>query len=547
LLAGAELNLSSPAVATLSDSVQAGVGDISDGVNALLGPEGAIQGALDGVAIDPIEVGIDLPLLDTLLTVDLGAPELNASVDLSQVTEGLLDEPLVSDNGLVTIDLDSGIVNVDLAMLHQGDLNGLPANTELLSAQEIAQIVQTVNELLYEVLDLVTDAVTETLETTELTITLDPTLTAGAGLVGGDLDVSLAGTLAQFTGQSAEAPDVDVSGSITIIGIPVPVGDIVGAVVEPVLAELVPQIGSALSPLLDDASGVVADAIEPLIDALTDTLDPVFTDVLNEIASVTVNKQEDGADVEDWHSVSALNLVVLPLLNDAVELDLAHSAVRALQEDVVEIGDDFTVYCSRFTPDSTAEVTFTDSEGNEVGTQQVDTDENGEFTTNFTIPEGTEFGDLEVTADDGDNQATGTTAVIESDDGTDEDGSDEDGTDEDGSDDDGTDEEGTEEDGTDDEGTEEEGTEEDGTDDDDSADEDGADEVAADDAGTYEDEADEDGTDEDGTDEDGTDEDGTDDDGTDDDGADQDGTEQDGSDDDGSDDDGSDEDGTDED
>src|SRR5699024_4182550 len=178
LLAGAELNLSSPAVATVNDSVQAGVGDISDGVNALLGPERAVQGALDGVAIAPIQVGIDLPLLDTLLTVDLGSPELNASVDLSQVTEGLLDEPLVSDNGLVTIDLDSGIVNVDLAMLHQGDLNGLPANTELLSAQEIAQIVQTVNELLYEVLDLVTDAVTETLETTELTITLDPTLTA---------------------------------------------------------------------------------------------------------------------------------------------------------------------------------------------------------------------------------------------------------------------------------------------------------------------------------------------------------------------------------
>src|SRR5699024_4668962 len=121
----------------------------------------------------------------------------------------------------------------------------------------------------------------------------------------------------------------------------------------------------------------------------------------------------------------------------------------------------------------------TDSEGNEVGTQQVDTDENGEFTTNFTIPEGTEFGDLEVTADDGDNQATGTTAVIESDDGTDEDGADEDGTDEDGADDDGTDQDGTDQDGTDEDGTDEDGSDDDGTD--------------------------QDGTDQDGTDEDGSD------------------------------------------
>src|SRR5690625_3876 len=152
LLAGAELVVSSPLVEGVAASVQDSVGDISDGVNALVGPEGSIQEALNILSIPEISVL-------GLLTVDIGSPQLSASVDLSTITDDLLTEPLVSDNGLVTIDLSSGEIRVDLAMLHQGNLNDLLPNTELLAAGEVELIVDTATELLGEVLDLVTGAV----------------------------------------------------------------------------------------------------------------------------------------------------------------------------------------------------------------------------------------------------------------------------------------------------------------------------------------------------------------------------------------------------
>src|SRR5699024_9507636 len=210
LLAGADLNVSSPLVAGLSDGLDEAVGEVSDGVNDLLGPDGDIQGTLDDLSIDPITV-------PGLLTVDVGGPELNVEVNLGEVTDGLLNKPLVSDNGLVTIDFNSGLINVDLAQLHGGDLNGLEPNTELLTSDEITQITDTVAELLGEVTGLVTDAVHEALLSTEFTLTIDPELEGIGGAVSGDIDIALNGTLAQFLGQDGEeAPEVDVSGSVTV-------------------------------------------------------------------------------------------------------------------------------------------------------------------------------------------------------------------------------------------------------------------------------------------------------------------------------------------
>src|SRR5690625_4331729 len=83
LLAGAELVVSSPLVAGLSDALQTAVGDVSDEVNALLGDEGAIQQVLNGLSMDPI--AISLPVVGEVLSVDLGSPQLNTTVDLSTV------------------------------------------------------------------------------------------------------------------------------------------------------------------------------------------------------------------------------------------------------------------------------------------------------------------------------------------------------------------------------------------------------------------------------------------------------------------------------
>src|SRR5690625_2902614 len=507
LLAGAELVVSSPLVGGLAGQIQGAVEDISDGVNALLGPEGAIQGALDVLSIAPIM--ISLPVVGDVLSVDIGSPQLSTTVNLGNITEGLLTQPLVSENGLVSINLSTGEIQVDLAMLHQGNLNNFLPNTELLSAGEVTQIVETAKLLLGEAVDLVTEAVQDALNDTELTLTIDPELQAIGGTLSGDFEITLSGTLAEFTGQTASEPSVSVTGEVTIElpvvpDVTIPAGELLGLVTEPILTQLVPGIGSALNPLLDDASGVVADVVDPLISGVTGVLDPVMTDLLNEIISITVNKQDDGTDATDWHSVSALNLALLPLLDNVVELDLAHSAVRALDEDdasdasievapgSVEVGDTITVDGSGFAPDSAVTITFTDAEGTVVGSEEVTTDGDGNFSgAEFVVPEDTAIGELAVVASDGESEAESSTTVVD-DDGSDEDGSDQDGGDQDGSDEDGSDQDGGDQDGSDEDGSDQDGGDQDGSDED----------------GSDQDGGDQDGSDEDGSDQDGGDQDG---------------------------------------
>src|SRR5690625_2325943 len=220
VVAGAELTIDSPAVGDVIGLVDGAVDEVDTAVNGLLGPEGLIQGLLDDVSIDPIDVGIDVLGLDLdLLTVDLGSPTLQASVDLDAVTAGLLEEPLVSDTGLVTIDLSEGLITVDLAELHGGDLNDLNPNTSLLTSGEITQITGEVATLLGEVTGLVTGAVNEALLGTEVTIALDPAVSAAGGGVSADIDITLDGSLAEFTGQVEDTPDVATDGSLTVLEI----------------------------------------------------------------------------------------------------------------------------------------------------------------------------------------------------------------------------------------------------------------------------------------------------------------------------------------
>ncbi|WP_201308854.1 choice-of-anchor G family protein, partial [Puerhibacterium puerhi] len=323
VVAGADLKVSSPLVGTLADTLGATTDEVESTVGGLLGPNGAVQqtlGTLDVVSVDVLG----------LVALDLGSPRLTATVDLSAVSDELLATPLVSENGLVSIDLASGDITVDLAMLHGGDLNGLAPNTELLTASEITRITDTIAELLGELVDRTTAAVDTALRNTTVDVSLTPTvrLLGGIGLVSSDVAVSLHGTLGDFLGQTGTEPEVDVSGSIRLLGLSIPTDDIVGAVTEPLLTELVPAIGGALSPVLSAGGTVVDDVLGGAVRSVLTTLDPVLEGVLSQILSLTVNSQPnpDPAPGETF-SVTALRVTVLPAI-DAVDVPLATSSVR---------------------------------------------------------------------------------------------------------------------------------------------------------------------------------------------------------------------------
>src|SRR5690625_252366 len=563
LLAGAELLVSSPMLGDLNTVLAETYGTtatvIEGTVNGLVGPEGAITEALDL---------IDLPKVNVLELARVEAQTPTATVDLAlPPIDEVLTSEISSPDNLVTINLDSGLISVDVAKLVKGpageDLNGLTRDTEVLDADTIDQIVEGVGFALAELLDSVNEAVLETLHETELEISaaLDVSLLAGIGST--TVGVTINGSLAGFAGlEGADAPTYETVTDITIGIITVPAGEIVNLVVEPLLASVTQALQPVTSNLLTAQSQVMVDALQTLVSPVLEILDPILDDVLTQLVSITINKQEDGADETDWHSVSALNLRLLPLLDSVVELDLAHSAVRALAEEEaveasidvqpgsVEVGDTITVDGTGFAPDSPVTVSFTDADGIEVGTVTANTDENGDFTADFVVPEDTALGDLTVFATDGENEATGFTTVVDDggtdQDGTDQDGSDQDGSDQDGSDQDGSDQDGSDQDGSDQDGSDQDGSDQDGSDQD-GCDQDGSDQDGSDQDGSDQDGADQDGSDQDGSDQDGSDQDGSDQDGSDQDGSDQDGSDQDGSDQDGSDQDGSDQDGSDQD
>src|SRR5690606_12875321 len=116
------------------------VADLDGALDTTLGPTGPLQQLLDGLSTTPLDLG--------LVSVDLGGPQLHASVELDALLDGLLAGPLTSEDGLVSVDLTSGSVGVDLrSLVAGGDLNDLPPDTQLLTADNIGRIARAVTDL----------------------------------------------------------------------------------------------------------------------------------------------------------------------------------------------------------------------------------------------------------------------------------------------------------------------------------------------------------------------------------------------------------------
>ena len=320
VLAGAELQLSSPLVGELVGGLHGAVSTLGDRLNGLLGPEGPLQRALDLLAV----VSVDL----AVVVVDLGRPELHASVGLGALVDELLATPLVDDDGLVTIDLTSGLVSVDLRRLVDGgDLNDLPPNTELLTAKNRDRIVASVTGLLESIVDRVLTAVEATLLETSLHLRLGATLTVAVPVV--DLDIVADITVGDLL--AGEPLDLDVHGDL--LG-SIPVGQLLDGLLTPVTRLVVPALTGALGTLLDTTlPRLVGELVEPVVTPVTGTLLPVLDPLLSELLRVTVNSQElTGPPGEETFTARALAVELLPLLGAAsATVNLASSTVQVWQ------------------------------------------------------------------------------------------------------------------------------------------------------------------------------------------------------------------------
>lgn len=331
-VANAELYLHSPLVEEVGGLVKpGGLGeDLDNVVNGLLGEDGLVGGQI---------VGLVSGLLSTLR---LGNIELNATTNLEATLDELLGQPLTSEDELVTIDLQSGEVKVNLEKLHGDNLSNLEPNTPLVNAEQLTRITSTVDGLL----DSLSQRITDTLNNGVLDTRLVIEISLLGGLVG---KTRIDGTLSQILAGTA----------------PVTGGGLLGVLLNPLVNGLVNGLGPILGNVDEDGNlqvtilnDIIGNLLTPVNALLGDGsvlgLSGLIDEVLGEVAQVTINSQPneliaaqgsvDGrpnarrgtlTDPSEDFSVVPVRAQVLRLGTDGgvVDLPLARSTVKATDID----------------------------------------------------------------------------------------------------------------------------------------------------------------------------------------------------------------------
>ena len=397
LLAGADLTVSSPLVGGVTGELDSALGDVGALVNGAVGTEGVIGQVLSQLELIDLDLGLARVGIDS---AQVGINGLDTA--LEDLSETLLVEPLEDENGLVSIDLGTGVINVDLEQIYADshgveDLNGLDPNTQLLDSTTISGITTAVAEALGTLTTKVTDGVTDVLNNTEVVIDLAAELRV---VLSSDVDITINTTLGYLAGTDTDTePVIEADGNL--LGLPL--GPLLNAITDILVPAVVAVLQPVVSGLLTTAGEGLSSALTGIIDPLLGSLDPVF-EALNEVAEVTINEQDEpGKLAADSFTVNALSLEVLPNVGSGVaNVDLGSSTVRALNEalapgivaapDSVQAGSDTTVTGTDFGPNETVQVTLVDPDTGETiaGPVEVQTDEVGGFETPLTVPEGTD-------------------------------------------------------------------------------------------------------------------------------------------------------------
>jgi hypothetical protein len=212
---------------------------------------------------------------------------------LTNAVTTLLTTPISS--GGVTIDLTTGTVTVDLAVLN--DLNNLPPNTNVLSAAQITAITDNITSLIAGLVTSVGNALQTTINGTAVI--------ASASLLGLPL-LSISTTLGNLL--TGNVSGITLLGGLTIPG---GVAALVGLLVAPILSTTnLGNVVALLSPLvINPVANLVIPAIAP---------------VLNAVISLTANVQSTAGGV---FTETALRVAILPLTPTPLIANLATATV----------------------------------------------------------------------------------------------------------------------------------------------------------------------------------------------------------------------------
>jgi len=351
-VAGVDLDLTSPTVGTLVTDTSAAVTGLDATVENLAGNAGVLSSLTTGLT------GQVSALLNTL-GLGLGSitiSNLDVGIDLDDVN-GLLDDTISDDAGIVSIDLVTGQISVDLdgllgAAYGTTGINGLPANTQLLINDEILNaLTAATTEALVNWVDDLEGAIRAALESMTVSAEVVVNVLQGSGPPVASItltipEVSLAGLTA---GTPLVTTSISLAGGAACGFLTAILCGLLDTLTGGLAANVSASLGAALnSALFTPVTGVLATTRTALL-ALTApvvTLVSNATDVLfgeDSLLSLTANAQNspnpananpqpawtvEGPDAATkstgQYDVAALRLTAVAT---AVQLDLARSSV----------------------------------------------------------------------------------------------------------------------------------------------------------------------------------------------------------------------------
>ncbi|WP_152631218.1 choice-of-anchor G family protein [Agreia bicolorata] len=351
-VAGVDLDLTSPTVGTLVTGTTGVINGLDGSVEALAGNAGVLSSLTTGIS----------GLVNTVLTtagLGLGSVTINnlaVNIDLTQVN-GLLDDTISDNAGIVSIDLLTGQISIDLdgllgAAYGTSGINGLPANTQLLINDDIINaLTAATTEALVNWVDDLESEIRDALESLTLSAQVVVNVLQGAGPPAASVTLSIPEVSLQglIDGDPVVTTSVSLAGgaSCTVLTLVLCTAlNTVGTLLAPTISA---SLGAALdAALFTSATNVLATTRAALL-ALTD---PVITLVANatrglfgedSLLSLTANAQNspdpaNGNPEPAWsvpgpdpatgstgqYDVAALRLTAV---GTTVQLDLARSSV----------------------------------------------------------------------------------------------------------------------------------------------------------------------------------------------------------------------------
>ena len=360
-LDGVDLKLTSPAIADLTEKVNAALDTVTSRLSKLDGADGLLV-----ADVNKLLTGLN-PALN-LLGADANATATIDTGDLHQLVQDLLQSQY-GDSG-ITFNLETGVVTLNLGTLLGENLNNLAPGTELLDPAIIDPALDSVTGKVSDIADQVVDRVKGALDTATVKVHADLSQdVAQAPLiqnvcktvqkviqvpiqvpvdqvpgVGGILGTVVGGvnqatqTVTQYVNQTVgqlvcsnestplpalnTSAAVDISGTVgdflkgsgvtataavKVLGIPLPDVDL-GAATSDIAGSLTDQLFGSDSAVADLTDALHTGLVAPAVQGLTGGSDSVGT-ALTDLVSATVNNQDvnNGTFTE-----TALRVTVLP-------------------------------------------------------------------------------------------------------------------------------------------------------------------------------------------------------------------------------------------